>query len=131
MKTYYRGERGDFITAAEWFAQKPELHVDSVADLMRAGKALTRMHAEAGTYRTTATLAILGAASISEYGGERNYITMRCQPNGCVNLWYSSNTTGGSRADILARVLADIDRLIAIQTEHAERAASGSVDDGK
>lgn len=123
-KLYYRNDVGEFCTAAEWFKENDSKNqrMETDSDFSCAVGKLAKLTEFAPKMKTFCARAILGARKVTEYGGQREFLTLNLEKNGDCTIFYTSGTTGGTREDLLRRIFADIDRLIEKQREFAAAA---------
>ena len=129
-KLYYRNEAGEFCTAAEWFKENDGKYqsMETDSDFSCAVGKLAKLTEFAPKMKTFCARAILGARKVTEYSGQKEFLTLNLEKNGDCTIWYTSKTTGGTKEDLLRRIFADIDRLVEKQREFATAANAQFVD---
>lgn len=133
MKTYFRNSDGQFCSAAQFFAQAQSWSIDTNDSFPAAEKHLIAIRDSYNDNRTAISLLVMGAKKVQINGcGTWHYVMVSPNRYGDVTIQSHVLATQHSvmapRAETLAAVFAEIERIIAIQQAYADRSSATFVD---
>ncbi len=135
MKTYFRNSDGQFCSASQFFATEKNWAINTDDNFPSAEKMLADITARYREHRTNIALLIIGAKKVMISGcGSPDYVGIYYNKYGDVTVQshvlahsaHANNTA--NRADLLAAVFAEIERVLAVQQTYADRASAAFVD---